>query len=71
MMIAGRDESDAGIIHTIVAMIHLFGPIDEVYAKSLRRTVRYDADGADELADVGIDHEVGRRYFGSTSGTTY
>ncbi len=31
-------------VHNLDAMIHLFGPIDEVYAKSLRRTVRYDAE---------------------------
>jgi predicted dehydrogenase len=31
-------------VHNLDAMIHLFGPIDEVYATSLRRTVRYDAE---------------------------
>ena len=31
-------------VHNLDAMIHLFGPIDEVYAKSLRRAVAYDAE---------------------------
>ena len=31
-------------VHNLDAMIHLFGPIDEVYATSLRRTVTYDAE---------------------------
>lgn len=31
-------------VHNVDALIHLFGEIDEVYAKSLRRTVAYDAD---------------------------
>jgi predicted dehydrogenase len=31
-------------VHNVDAMIHLFGPIDEVYAMSLRRAVSYDAD---------------------------
>ena len=31
-------------VHNLDAMIHLFGPIDEVYATSLRRAVHYNAD---------------------------
>jgi predicted dehydrogenase len=31
-------------VHNLDAMIHLFGPIDEVYASSIRRTIDYDAD---------------------------
>jgi len=31
-------------VHNIDAMIHLFGAIDEVYATSLRRAIRYDAE---------------------------
>jgi predicted dehydrogenase len=31
-------------VHNLDAMIHLFGRIDEVYATSIRRTIRYDAD---------------------------
>ncbi len=31
-------------VHNLDAMIHLFGMIDEVYATSLRRAVRYDAE---------------------------
>ena len=31
-------------VHNVDAMIHLFGPIDEVYAKSLRRAIAYDAE---------------------------
>jgi predicted dehydrogenase len=31
-------------VHNLDAMIHLFGPIDEVYATSLRRAVAYDAE---------------------------
>ncbi|MGE5269732.1 MAG: Gfo/Idh/MocA family protein [Thiohalocapsa sp.] len=31
-------------VHNLDAMIHLFGPIDEVYATSLRRAVGYDAE---------------------------
>ena len=31
-------------VHNLDAMIHLFGPIDEVYATSLRRTIGYDAE---------------------------
>src|ERR1051326_1270955 len=31
-------------VHNLDAMIHLFGPIDEVYAKSLRRGISYDAE---------------------------
>jgi predicted dehydrogenase len=31
-------------VHNLDAMIHLFGPIDEVYATSRRRIVRYDAE---------------------------
>jgi predicted dehydrogenase len=31
-------------VHNLDAMIHLFGPINEVYAKSLRRTIDYDAE---------------------------
>lgn len=31
-------------VHNVDAMIHLFGAIDEVYAKSLRRAVTYGAD---------------------------
>jgi predicted dehydrogenase len=31
-------------VHNLDAMIHLFGPIDEVYATSLRRAVSYDAE---------------------------
>src|SRR3954452_12711474 len=31
-------------VHNLDAMIHLFGRIDEVYATSLRRAVRYDAE---------------------------
>ena len=31
-------------VHNLDAMIHLFGPIDEVYATSRRRAVRYDAE---------------------------
>ena len=31
-------------VHNLDAMIHLFGPIDEIYATSLKRAVRYDAE---------------------------
>jgi predicted dehydrogenase len=31
-------------VHNLDAMIHLFGRIDEVYAKSLRRGISYDAE---------------------------
>lgn len=31
-------------VHNVDAMIHLFGHIDEVYARSLRRAIRYDAE---------------------------
>ncbi|HEX3954427.1 MAG TPA: Gfo/Idh/MocA family oxidoreductase [Stellaceae bacterium] len=31
-------------VHNLDALIHLFGTIDEVYATSLRRVVRYDAE---------------------------
>ncbi len=31
-------------VHNLDAMIHLFGYIDEVYAMSLRRAIRYDAE---------------------------
>ena len=31
-------------VHNLDAMIHLFGPIDEVYATSLRQAVAYDAE---------------------------
>ena len=31
-------------VHNLDAMIHLFGPIDEVYARSVRRAVSYDAE---------------------------
>jgi len=31
-------------VHNLDAMIHLFGPIDEVYATSRRRAVTYDAE---------------------------
>lgn len=31
-------------VHNVDALIHLFGTIDEVYAKSLRRVVSYDAE---------------------------
>lgn len=31
-------------VHNLDAMIHLFGPIEEVYATSLRRTIDYDAE---------------------------
>jgi predicted dehydrogenase len=31
-------------VHNLDAMIHLFGPIDEVYASSIRRTVTYAAE---------------------------
>ena len=31
-------------VHNLDAMIHLLGPIDEVYAMSLRRAIGYDAD---------------------------
>jgi predicted dehydrogenase len=31
-------------VHNLDAMIHLFGPIEEVYATSLRRAVAYDAE---------------------------
>src|SRR5690242_287008 len=31
-------------VHNLDAMIHLFGRIDEVYARSLRRAVTYDAE---------------------------
>jgi predicted dehydrogenase len=31
-------------VHNLDAMIHLFGPIDEVYATSIRRAVAYDAE---------------------------
>jgi predicted dehydrogenase len=31
-------------VHNLDAMIHLFGPIDEVYATSLRRAIAYDAE---------------------------
>jgi predicted dehydrogenase len=31
-------------VHNVDALIHLFGAIDEVYAKSLRRAVTYAAD---------------------------
>ena len=31
-------------VHNLDAMIHLFGEIDEVYATSLRRAIRYDAE---------------------------
>jgi predicted dehydrogenase len=31
-------------VHNLDAMIHLFGPIDEVYAMSLRRAAAYDAE---------------------------
>jgi predicted dehydrogenase len=31
-------------VHNVDAMIHLFGEIDEVYAKSLRRAVDYDCE---------------------------
>jgi predicted dehydrogenase len=31
-------------VHNVDALIHLFGRVDEVYAKSLRRAVSYDAD---------------------------
>jgi predicted dehydrogenase len=31
-------------VHNLDAMIHLFGPIDEVYATSLRQAVGYDAE---------------------------
>jgi predicted dehydrogenase len=30
-------------VHNVDAMIHLFGPIDEVYARSIRRAIAYDA----------------------------
>jgi predicted dehydrogenase len=30
-------------VHNLDAMIHLFGPIDEVYATSLKRAISYDA----------------------------
>ncbi len=31
-------------VHNLDAMIHLFGPIDELYATSIRRTISYDAE---------------------------
>src|SRR5689334_5153617 len=31
-------------VHNMDAMIHLFGPVDEVYASSLRRAIGYDAE---------------------------
>ncbi|HVC57711.1 MAG TPA: Gfo/Idh/MocA family oxidoreductase [Stellaceae bacterium] len=31
-------------VHNLDAMIHLFGPIDEVYATSLKRAITYDAE---------------------------
>src|ERR1700716_176155 len=31
-------------VHNLDAIIHLFGPIDEVYAPSLRRAIRYEAE---------------------------
>jgi predicted dehydrogenase len=31
-------------VHNLDAMINLFGPIDEVYARSLRRAIAYDAE---------------------------
>jgi predicted dehydrogenase len=31
-------------VHNVDAMIHLFGPIEEVYAKSIRRAVDYNAE---------------------------
>src|SRR5689334_2028613 len=30
-------------VHNLDAIIHLFGPIDEIYAMSLKRTISYDA----------------------------
>jgi predicted dehydrogenase len=36
-------------VHNLDAMIHLFGPIDEVYAASRRRTVAYDADDTTDV----------------------
>jgi predicted dehydrogenase len=46
---ATADEAPAGGmtalgVHNVDALIHLFGAVDEVYAKSLRRAVAYDAD---------------------------
>jgi predicted dehydrogenase len=46
---ATADEAPAGGmtalgVHNVDALIHLFGEIDEVYAKSLRRAVAYEAD---------------------------
>ncbi len=31
-------------VHNLDAMIHLFGPIDEVYATSIKRAISYDAE---------------------------
>jgi len=31
-------------VHNVDAMIHLFGPVEEVYARSLRRAVAYDCE---------------------------
>ncbi|MBV9825073.1 MAG: Gfo/Idh/MocA family oxidoreductase, partial [Alphaproteobacteria bacterium] len=31
-------------VHNLDAMVHLFGPIEEVYARSIRRTIAYDAE---------------------------
>ena len=46
---ADRREAPAGGmtalgVHNLDAMIHLFGEIDEVYASSLRRAAKYDAE---------------------------
>ena len=36
-------------VHNLDLMIHLFGRIDEVYAKSLKRTISYDAEDTTSL----------------------
>lgn len=36
-------------VHNLDAMIHLFGPIDEIYATSRRRTIAYDADDTTDV----------------------
>jgi predicted dehydrogenase len=36
-------------VHNLDAMIHLFGPIEEVYATSRRRAVAYDADDTTDV----------------------
>jgi len=41
---AGRGHGPRWRVHNLDAMIHLFGPIDEVYASSLKRTITYGAE---------------------------